>query len=570
MLGRRGLVVGLALLLGGCGAPVWKQAPHDTVYQRAAEPRLHGLVEEPEDSDWWPYITGLSTVQLSRMVSPGYHLSRRPGGPAAEDVNTFGKVPNSTWFENRIGRRSVSLEEIRRGPDTLDGPPKGKLIVKSAKTKGVTPGFIVEDETGQGWVIKFDPPKYPTISTAAEIICTKLMWAAGYHVPENYIGQLDLAQLVLSPKAKTKDELNRKIPLDQVELQKSLDKIVPDRKGPIRAIFSKFLAGRPVGNFTLTGTRLDDPNDVIPHERRRSLRGLWVFFAWINNTDAKPTNNLDTFIEVDEKNGLGYVKHNLIDFGSALGGNPVGPKGKAGGYKYNIDWNELFTRTLAAGFHDPYWYDNVDSPLRGIVGNLEADVFDPPRWKPTYPNPLFDAADPHDTFWAAAILAHITPAHIRAAVEEGRYPVPEATEWVTRALVGRRSKLLRHAFRVMAPLDEPRIEGGQRVTLVDLEVLAGLRRSEDVEYRWALRWNRRGRDLGLSASSSKRPSAHLGGALKWLVEHHRDELVREPFLTLSWTRRVLTDPERSPRVDVHLRLLSDGTLMPVGVERQIR
>ena len=42
-------------------------------------------------------------------------------GPAL-NINTLGEVPDSSWFTNRIGVRAMSLEEIVRGPDTLDGP----------------------------------------------------------------------------------------------------------------------------------------------------------------------------------------------------------------------------------------------------------------------------------------------------------------------------------------------------------------------------------------------------------------------------------------------------------------
>lgn len=570
---RHATLAATALWALGCGAPVWQDAPHDTLYQRAPAPKLHGHVEEPEESDLWPYFTGITTVQLARMVSPGYHLQQRPGPPAAEDINTFGKVPDSTWFENRMGRRPLSPADVARGPNTHAAPPKGKLLIKSAKTTGATPGFIVEDETGQGWVIKFDSPKYPEISTAAEVICTKIMWSVGYHVPENHVGELDLSDLVLSPKATTKDSYNRKIPLDQKELQQSLAKIAPDKAaktGKIRAVFSKFLEGRPVGNFTFTGTRLDDPNDVIPHERRRSLRGLWVFYAWVNNTDAKPTNNLDTFVEVDEQRGLGFVRHHLIDFGSALGGNPKGPKQKTGGYTYAVNWEEGLERIIGLGFVDPYWRDVERPALYHVVGNLEWKVFDPPQWKPSYPNQLFDLADPHDTFWAAAILSRFSPEHIRAAVTEGRYSDPAAAAWVTRALTERRSKLLDHAFAHMAPLDDPTVVAGERVRLVDLEVVAGIVTPSEVEYAWSLEWVRRGRNRNITASKVEWPSAHLGGALRWLEQNEGEALESDPFFTMTWQRRVKTEAGYGPPVRVHLRRLPSGVLIPVGVNRIYR
>ena len=63
------------------------------------------------------------------------------------------------------------------------------------------------------------------------------------------------------------------------------------------------------------GVRDDDPNDTVPHEHRRELRGLRVFAAWLNHTDMKEDNTLDMFVE---EGGRHFVKHHLVDFGEAF------------------------------------------------------------------------------------------------------------------------------------------------------------------------------------------------------------------------------------------------------------
>jgi len=45
-----------------------------------------------------------------------------------------------------------------------------------------------------------------------------------------------------------------------------------------------------VGPFSYRETRSDDPNDTIPHQDRRVLRGLGVFAAWLNHHDTRSIN----------------------------------------------------------------------------------------------------------------------------------------------------------------------------------------------------------------------------------------------------------------------------------------
>ena len=76
----------------------------------------------------------------------------------AQNLNTADEVPDSTWFTNRVGTRTMTVDELLRGPDTSDGPAPGSWTVIGAKNDGVTPGFTVRDGSGQKWFLKFDPP----------------------------------------------------------------------------------------------------------------------------------------------------------------------------------------------------------------------------------------------------------------------------------------------------------------------------------------------------------------------------------------------------------------------------
>ena len=106
-------------------------------------------------------------------------------GPGeAKNVNSFGEVPNSSWFTNRIGMYSMAQEEVAQSPSTTSGPSQdGQWIVTRGKTQGAMPGFFIEDTLGDVYIVKFDAPQGPEMSSAADIIVSRFFHAAGYNVP---------------------------------------------------------------------------------------------------------------------------------------------------------------------------------------------------------------------------------------------------------------------------------------------------------------------------------------------------------------------------------------------------
>ena len=76
--------------------------------------------------------------------------------------------------------------------------------------------------------------------------------------------------------------------MHQAQLEKILDEVPVRIEWPdIRVMASLSTPGRIIGPFRYEFTRSDDPNDLIPHDRRRDLRGLAVLFAWLNHTGRK-------------------------------------------------------------------------------------------------------------------------------------------------------------------------------------------------------------------------------------------------------------------------------------------
>lgn len=491
---------------------------------------------------------------LGQALSPGYYIDKVVGTAPPLDVNNFGQVLDSPWFFNRLARYSLSAEEVARGPNQLEGPAEGPLTVTGGKLQGATPGLVVKDSKGTTWVVKFDPPAYPELASSAEAIATKILFAAGYHVPENHVVQLKLDRLTLAKGASTGGRFGAKVPLTQKRLDALVTHINPFPDGTVRALFSRFLAGDVLGPFTFAGVREDDPNDRVPHERRRSLRGLKVFSAWLNNVDTRASNTLDVFVPSPEQPQRGHVQHYVIDFGDSLGSAGTKPKYIGEGYEGLLDWPMLLGRFFSLGIYYSYWLPIQRSPYRS-VGIFEAQVFDFSKWTPLLPNPAFDQANIHDVYWAASIMARFTPDQLKAVVDAVGYSEPGAAEWVLRVLQERQYKILQYAFDRLLPLEDPQLSGDQ-LRMTDLGVRSGLQAGDRIQYLWLAKHE--GQTVASGRSFSPQADLSRVAALS----------DASPFVTVEFWRAVGRDFS-GPHTDVHLRKTKKGWL-PVGMTRHAR
>ena len=117
---------------------------------------------------------------------------------ARSNVNTIDEVPDSSWFVNRIGQRTLSTAELVRGPDRFDSVSLDGWKVSGGKSSGLQPGFRMTDPSGQLYQIEFDPPSNPEMATGAEIIGTAFYHAFGYHTVEVYVAELDPAKIEIA------------------------------------------------------------------------------------------------------------------------------------------------------------------------------------------------------------------------------------------------------------------------------------------------------------------------------------------------------------------------------------
>jgi hypothetical protein len=367
----------------------------------------------------------------------------RPGDRSmtrAANVDALGEVPDSSWFQNRHGRLRMSREALVRGPNTTDGPSmEGPWEVIAIKDEGVSPGFRIRDVHGQVYLLKFDPLKHPEMATGAEVISTKFFHAMGFNVPENFIARFERGRLV--PAAGTT--------MSKRKIDGVLRRVPRSRDGVYRAVASKFLSGKPLGPFEYHGTRPDDPNDIFPHENRRELRGLRLMAAWLNHDDSRSINTLDMLVSEGERR---FIRHYLIDFGSTLGSGTWGPQKPIAGWQHFWEPRIALTRLLTLGIVDRPWIraKYVKAPS---LGKLEFDLFNPAKWKPTFPNPAFANATAADLYWAARIVTAFTDDDIRAIVAAGELSDPRAAETLVRWLIGRRDRIGRYAFGLAPSFD---------------------------------------------------------------------------------------------------------------------
>jgi hypothetical protein len=479
----------------------------------------------------------------------GKRLSRQ--GEAAANVNTLGEVPDSEWYTNRHATRPMTIAELVRGPGNENPPdPDGKWHVISAKTDGVTPGFRVEDAHGNQYLLKFDPPDYPELASAPDVIGSKFYYALGYNTPENYIANFRRDQLTISETSTWRDKLGKKHALTAEQVDRLLADQKKDGDGRYRAMASRWVAGKAVGPFTFSGTRSDDPNDLVPHELRRELRGMAVFASWLNDTDAKAINTLDSLVE---ENGVEYIRHFRIDWGASLGSDSLQPKDVRRGHDYFLDPKATLDQAVSFGFYLPAWMRDSIPSIRG-VGTFDYRSFNAAHWKSNYPAEPFLLMDDQDAFWAAKKVMAFSDDDIRAMVETGKYTDPRATDWVTLCLIKRRDMIGQAWLSRGLALDNFRVEGG-RLTFEDLaeKYKAGLARSYSV--KWSAFDNSTGNSTPVPSSDDRVVPSADGR--------------KTGFLAASIQVAADTAKSEAPQVTVYLRSVRDGWEV-VGIDRKYK
>jgi len=419
--------------------------PEAAVPRQEPKERHVSYFEDGYEQTIRPLTRGLDPSVLYRRVS-GDHREA-----ANVDERDQVRLP-STWWQPRVGFRPVSVEQMLAGPGPATGPAPGKWRVVKAKSQGVSEGFQIKDAAGVRFAIKFDPVDYPELTTSADVIGSYIYWAAGYNVPSNVIVTFKRADLEISPDATIEHPLKGKMPMTDAFIDSVLAHVHRDPDGSYRATASRWIAGKSLGEFKYSGRRNDDPEDLIPHELRRELRGLWTINSWVNHDDCASRNTLDMWVT---DGGRSFVRHHLIDFNGILGAASIDKHSYRSGSEYLLDYGVGFKGSVTAGFLPARWESCVD-PDMPSVGFYDSKTFDPAGWRPFLPNPAFDERTLRDIRWGAKIVAGFDDELIRAAVKQARLSDPRAEEYLVRTMIERRDIIVRRWLGARVATASPR------------------------------------------------------------------------------------------------------------------
>lgn len=414
-------------------------------------------IPEPEE-DLYNRYTHYADAMLFGRIDRALTL---PDEEPARDLNALDEVPDSSWFENRLGRYDLLPRDLARGVST--DLPVLPLTISSGKADGSNPGFVVRDATGARFLIKLDPKVMPGTQTANAAIASRLFWAAGYHVPAENVMELTLADLQLKKDATYEDAIGHEQPFTAEYLRTIFELGPPARQGKYRVLASRFLDGKPKGGFSEAGVRKDDPNDTIPHQHRRTLRALRVFCAWLDHTDFNPQNTLDMYVT---EGGKSFLRHHLIDFGETMGAHALDHPWVS--YSYFFDESFVVPSMFSFGLWQRPWEDEPGPPFEG-VGRFFPRL-EPHDWKEAKPYSTFRDMTQADAFWAAKIILRFERPLLEAAVAQGKLSDPRAAKYLVDTLDARRRAVGIAYVRDRTALDRFRIEDG-KLCATDLSVV---------------------------------------------------------------------------------------------------
>jgi len=408
------------------------------------------------------------------------------------NVNALDEVPDSSWFTNRIGVHAITPHELETyacRPDQMLDPehaPDHSWLVDKGKDSGSTPGFRMKVPGHGKYLMKVNPGAVQERQIAATLIGEAVFWAAGYNASCEQALAVRPSVFKLKPGLRaTHGNFGDEYDFDQKALDDMLAKAT-HRGDRVRMTASAWVSGYTIGQFRYEGTRDDDPNDVIPHQDRRELRGMRLLTAWIDHFDSREGNSLDTWM-TDSKGGApdsspGHVVHYQIGTSAALGDTwDSDAITRRLGTSYILDWNDTAVDFITLGALTRPWDTEQFTPGHELFGYMNVAGFDPEKWKNEYPNAAFDRMTERDGAWMARILAHFTPDLVATLARMPDFTDPRNTTYLASVLEGRLEKILARYLTRLSPIADVTLSNGE-LCGVDLAEWRGVRAAPAFRY----------------------------------------------------------------------------------------
>jgi hypothetical protein len=253
----------------------------------------------------------------------------------------------------------IGARDLYWGAGSADRAPKPPFTFVREDTSGTKPKIEVTDAAGAEWTIKLAPASPADNEVHAEIAASRLIWAFGFFVDENYFvreGRIENVQ----------------------KLSRAADLVGPD--GTFRtARFERRVRAERRGNWDVENN---------PFNQTKELSALKMLIVLVGNWDARPENA--AIIRVPRPNGDVEERYVLSDLGTAFGR-------WAGGFqKKHSRWN-------LADYRESRF-------LNGIVMN---------RLEFRYPLMGIErvAVPVNHARWFETLASQLTPVQIRKAFE---------------------------------------------------------------------------------------------------------------------------------------------------------
>lgn len=469
-------VAAAALGAGGCGAALRRYPLAEPVWvDRDDEPFA------PRPEAWYsPWLWDGADNAVVRPLAELWWLEL---DTESRNVNAVDEVPDSSWFTNRMSRTAMTPEEVARGAcDEGDDAVTPPYTITRGKPDGTSRGFFVRDSRGRVYLMKPDGVAQPERAAASDAIGAAIFHAAGYFAPCNRVAHVRREDFVIAPGAEVRFTSGRRAPLTQADVDAVLADALVMPDGRLRFSLSQFVEGEPIAPWTYQATWSDDPNDVVAHEHRRDLRGMFVLSAWLNHVDSRQENTLASWMRVGEGEG-GYVRHYMIDFSDTLGITHEWDRlSRRLGHSGYFDVQHILEDFLTLGLVRRPWDRAHFGATGSTLAYYAAEHFDPEAWRPGYPNHAYQHMTERDGAWMARIVARFSDAHLRALVERGRFSRAEVADELVRTLAGRRDRIVERYLTRLSPLALPSVEGGGEICAEDLAVAAHVRAPEARRY----------------------------------------------------------------------------------------